>query len=350
MINLNTKTKTVRIVALVVCMLLITGIMSYANAAELRVNPTGTVKNSGVYLNGKMIVCSAYNINGNNYFKLRDIMQELDIYVGYDNATKTIDVDTARAYVPDGSETTAQIEKNRAEGFATEFFPAIAITFTTSVRLNGQPVDWAAYNIYGNNHFKLRDIGEALDISVEYDENTRNVEIDTLRGYGETAKPKEPDSPILPESPTAEEIEAMKMEIIRLTNVERVNAGLNEVQVLPALMECAQAKADDMVINNYLGHISPVYGAPVDMISSYIKNAKNQRENIAVMGYPLEFLPQSTINIWMGSAGHKAAILDPKNTHIGIGISLMVTKETKIDGTDYYSASFRIAQQFAMIK
>jgi len=42
--------------------------MSYASAAELRVNPTGTVRNSGVYLNGKMIVCSAYNVNGNNYF------------------------------------------------------------------------------------------------------------------------------------------------------------------------------------------------------------------------------------------------------------------------------------------
>jgi hypothetical protein len=39
--------------------------------------------------------------SGNNFFKLRDLMEVLDVYVGYDNATKAITLDTSKGYTPE---------------------------------------------------------------------------------------------------------------------------------------------------------------------------------------------------------------------------------------------------------
>ena len=52
------------------------------------------VSNSKIYLDGKEIQLNAYNINGNNYFKLRDIGEKINFSVNWDEATKTIMIDT----------------------------------------------------------------------------------------------------------------------------------------------------------------------------------------------------------------------------------------------------------------
>ncbi len=54
-----------------------------------------------------------------------------------------------------------------------------------NLTLNGQPVTMTGYNINGNNYFKLRDIGEAVGFSVEWNGDTRTVEIDTTKPYDE---------------------------------------------------------------------------------------------------------------------------------------------------------------------
>ena len=53
---------------------------------------------SALYLDGRQIYLTAYVIGGNNYFKLRDVMAQLNIYVGWDGPTSTITLDTAKAY------------------------------------------------------------------------------------------------------------------------------------------------------------------------------------------------------------------------------------------------------------
>jgi hypothetical protein len=54
---------------------------------------------SKIYLDGREITLTAYNIGGNNYFKLRDVMKTFDISVGWDEATSTITLDTAWGYL-----------------------------------------------------------------------------------------------------------------------------------------------------------------------------------------------------------------------------------------------------------
>lgn len=53
--------------------------------------------------------------------------------------------------------------------------------------LNGQPVQFEAYAIHGNNFVKLRDIGQAVDFGVTYDGSTNSVHIDPNAHYEQEA-------------------------------------------------------------------------------------------------------------------------------------------------------------------
>ncbi len=58
-----------------------------------------TATTSKIYIDGKDVSLTAYLIGGNNFFKLRDVMQAFDIGVGYDSATGTATIDTSTGYV-----------------------------------------------------------------------------------------------------------------------------------------------------------------------------------------------------------------------------------------------------------
>ena len=61
-------------------------------------NPTAkqaTLSTSKVYLDGQEVQLTAYTIEGNNYFKLRDIGQALGIAITWDSKTNTIGIDTS---------------------------------------------------------------------------------------------------------------------------------------------------------------------------------------------------------------------------------------------------------------
>lgn len=53
---------------------------------------------SKVYLDGKEISLTAYTINDNNYFKLRDLGQTFNFGVGWDGAANTVTIDTSTGY------------------------------------------------------------------------------------------------------------------------------------------------------------------------------------------------------------------------------------------------------------
>ena len=79
------------------------GEMAKGNGGE----KTATLTASRIFFNGMELNPTVYNIGGNNFFKLRDLMRVLGVYVGYDDATKAITLDTSREYVPDGALLTA---------------------------------------------------------------------------------------------------------------------------------------------------------------------------------------------------------------------------------------------------
>ena len=116
-------------------------------------------------VDGKLVECEKYNIDGSNYFKLRDIAMVLDgtgsqFSVGWDEEKKVISVVTGEGYTPNGSE----LDLSGGDKSAS------AAPSTQTLLINGEVrSDLSAYNIGGNNYFKLRDLGDALGFHVDYD-------------------------------------------------------------------------------------------------------------------------------------------------------------------------------------
>ena len=81
---------------------------------------------------------------------------------------------------------------------------------------------------------------------------------------------------------------------------------------------------------NYFSHTSPTYGSPFDMMKSFGIKYRAAGENIA-KGYRT---PESVMDGWMNSPGHKANIMSPDFTEIGVGYV------TDSRGTGYWVQMF----------
>jgi hypothetical protein len=64
-------------------------------------NKTPTPTSSKITLDGKTVSFTAYGIEGNNYFKLRDVGLAFDFGVEWDGAKQTIVIDTSVGYTPE---------------------------------------------------------------------------------------------------------------------------------------------------------------------------------------------------------------------------------------------------------
>ena len=110
-------------------------------------------------------------------------------------------------------------------------------------------------------------------------------------------------------------VTAFEAEVIRLVNEIRAKNGLNALSANWELSRVARYKSQDMVDNRYFSHTSPTYGSPFQMIRNFGISYRTAGENIAY-GYST---PQSVVNAWMNSSGHRANILNSSYTQIGVG-------------------------------
>ncbi|MDQ0254646.1 putative YkwD family protein [Evansella vedderi] len=115
--------------------------------------------------------------------------------------------------------------------------------------------------------------------------------------------------------PTGEGINDFEQQVIALTNEQRRNNGLSELEGDAELSQVARKKSTDMQENNYFSHTSPTYGSPFDMIRDHGISYNGAAENIA-QGQPT---PEQVVDAWMNSEGHRANILNGDFTHIGVG-------------------------------
>ncbi|WP_227394367.1 S-layer homology domain-containing protein [Jeotgalibacillus aurantiacus] len=109
----------------------------------------------------------------------------------------------------------------------------------------------------------------------------------------------------------------MVNEILTLINKERAAEELAPLKLDPAVQELADLKAADMRDNDYFDHFSPKYGTIFQMMDEKGITRKSAGENIAAG----QSGASSAMNAWMNSEGHRANILNPGYTHVGIGYS-----------------------------
>jgi hypothetical protein len=134
---------------------------------------------ANIFVSGALTRFDAYNINGNNYFKLRDIAYALSgsakqFEVTWDAAAGAVLLKPGAAYTIVGG------EMSEGDGELRELVPA-----DVDIRLGDVSETLVAYNIYGYNYFKLRDIGRLLDFGVNWDAAAKSVAIVPDAGYVE---------------------------------------------------------------------------------------------------------------------------------------------------------------------
>ena len=106
-----------------------------------------------------------------------------------------------------------------------------------------------------------------------------------------------------------------ELEVVRLVNVYRSNAGLKPLSADAELSYIARLKSQDMCDKRYFSHTSPTYGSPFQMMKDFGVKYRSAGENIA-MG---QRTPSEVVTAWMNSPGHRANILNSSFTRIGVG-------------------------------
>ncbi len=74
-------------------------------------NATAETSAQSILLDGEAISLGAYNIDGFNYFQLRELSEFLDFDVNWDNTTKTIDLTTSSASIDENLLTVADLQQ-----------------------------------------------------------------------------------------------------------------------------------------------------------------------------------------------------------------------------------------------
>lgn len=275
---------------------------------------------SVVYVDSEQINFGSYNIAGSNFFKLRDLAYVLNgtnkqFAVVWDADANAINIKSNRPYSPVGGEVSAE---NYSSGNRD------AKPTTAKVYLDNQEMTLTAYNIDGNNYFKLRDIGQALDFGILWDEAVRCVIIESGQSYTPETEimywnniatfigkvTTEDPSPMPPPTTILEEY---ALEVVRLTNEERAKQGLPPLTADRGMFAAAQLRVQELTktfshkrLNG--AHFNSVF-KEFDIIYS------GCCENIAYG----QNSPQRVVKAWMASFGHRENMMDDY-TKIGIGV------------------------------
>lgn len=112
---------------------------------------------------------------------------------------------------------------------------------------------------------------------------------------------------------------SFETELIRLINKERKDDGLPPLSEQSQLTQAARQHSEDMACSQFFSHVSPTNGDVVRRVTLIGYDYSAIGENIAA-GYDS---PESIIQAWMESTGHRANILNSTFTQIGVGFVMV---------------------------
>lgn len=247
--------------------LVLAGLLTLPAAQAVQASP-GTMP---VSLDGQAVPLRGYEIEDQNYFKLRDlayILRDTDSRFAVGFVDGVVTLTTGAPYVPAGGELTAP-------GAAAE-----AGRSADRVEVDGQPVPLTAYRIDGYNYFQLRELGAAIGLDVDYDAAARTV--------------------LLTTAPAESDVQA----ILRLVNEAREAAGVSPLALDETLCEAASIRAHEL--ETLFSHTRPDGSTCFSVLDEVdVGRYYAAGENIALG----QRTPEEVMSDWMASPGHRENIL-----------------------------------------
>lgn len=112
--------------------------------------------------------------------------------------------------------------------------------------------------------------------------------------------------------------QAVREEMLAVVNAARLVEGRPPLVLDPRLSAAAQAHAEDMLKRTYYAHQSPEGSTPRQRVLAAGATAGLVAENLAAGQTSVE----NVIDAWLHSVGHRRNLLDPRFTHLGVGIAV----------------------------
>ncbi|MEM7759978.1 MAG: CAP domain-containing protein [Cyanobacteria bacterium P01_A01_bin.40] len=125
-------------------------------------------------------------------------------------------------------------------------------------------------------------------------------------------------------------------QVLELTNAERAKAGLNPLTLNNQLAQAAQGHSDRMAEDDFFSHTGADGSSVSDRVQDTGYQYSRAGENIAAGQRTAEQVVQD----WMNSPGHRANILNPEFTEIGIGYELLENDTGSVNYNHYWTQVF----------
>lgn len=130
-------------------------------------------------------------------------------------------------------------------------------------------------------------------------------------------------------------------QVTQLTNQERAKAGLPPLKLNPVLSKVALGHSEDMANNDFFSHTSSSGSSVFDRIKVAGYTYSTAAENIAAG----QSTPEAVVAAWMNSPGHRANILSPSLTEIGVGFYFLKNDSGQAPYHYYWTQDFGTPMQ-----
>ena len=123
-------------------------------------------------------------------------------------------------------------------------------------------------------------------------------------------------------------LKEVERKVTQLTNEVRRDQHLMPLERDITLIDIARAHSDDMLKRNYFSHVSPDGKVIQDrIVPAYSRTLSRAGENIW-SGHGFDYsdsklLARVIVDSWITSPGHRANLLNPNYTHLGVGVSVL---------------------------
>ena len=128
--------------------------------------------------------------------------------------------------------------------------------------------------------------------------------------------------------------------LLRLLERTRAAAGLPRLRPQPMLARMARERAERMRDEGFVGHRSPVSGDLTDEFRRFGLSSRRVAENVGRGGSAARVHEN-----FLASPAHRAAVLDPEMTDVGVGVAVLTTSPPSIVAVEVFAADPSSATQ-----